>query len=381
MTEHLLLLGLPFLAGAEAQQPSAQFGSLTRQLGTLGGALRQFSLPSLKVGTLDSLMEASDDLAKLDPQFETTVQKLLSIMEEASQKSRSAVSVLRVNQSQEMTPDGYLKHFQWNTAQFDVKEPIRNLIQKISQVSLTAEERARQLLADYSDARNRLQGATRKNQGSLSIRPIGDAVSKWSRTTRNAVVDTELLVTMFVAVPVASQAEWTSTYWQINEFVCPQSSQVVAEDKEFVLNSVVLFKKVAEDFKLGCRKRKFIVREATTSDDLSAEECTALQAKVEKDKVTLLTVLSQQYSLCYVAWIHIKALRIFVESLLKYGLPPRFLAVTLAVDERKEKEIRKAIANLYPDLKTPLSEELHDSGALQHEFAYVSLKVTNLQKS
>jgi V-type H+-transporting ATPase subunit C len=66
--------------------------------------------------------------------------------------------------------------------------------------------------------------------------------------------------------------------------------------------------------------------------------------------------------------------------MLKYGLPPRFVAVVLAVDDRRETEIRQKLAAVFPDLKS-FGDDHHDSGALQHEFGYVSLKVTNVMKS
>lgn len=379
MTESLILLGLPFSNECGDATPSAQFQFVSRRLGAIGQALRQFVIPPLKVGTLDSLMEASDDLAKLDPQCEGTVLKLVSLMEEASQKPRRDVTVLRISQSQEMTADGYLKHFQWNASQFDTKENIRTLVERMGLVASGAEERVRQVLTDYTETRAKLAAASRKSQGSFAIRPLGDIIEKWA--TKNALVDTELLTTLFVAVPVAGQKEWVQTYWQINDFVCPHSSTVVAEDKEFVLNSVVLFKKVSDDFKLGCRKRKYIVRDFSAGDELTSDELRALTHKAEHERTALLALLSQQYSLCYVAWIHIKALRVFVECMLKYGLPPRFVGVALAVDDRKEAEIRQKIASSFPQLKSQFVDDHHDTGSLQHEFPYVSLKVTNVLKA
>lgn len=378
MSENLLLLGLPYSQECGDSQPSVQFQHLTRRIGPLGQAFRQFVIPPLKVGTLDSLMEASDELAKLDPQCEGTVMKLVALMEEASQKARREVTVLRISQSQEMTADGYLKHFQWNTAQFDTKESIRSLIEKMSLVASGAEERVRLMLTDYTETRSKLQAASRKTQGSLAIRPIGDLVAKLA--SKNQLVDTELLATVFVAVPTTGQKEWLANYWQINEFVCPQSNVTVAEDKEFTLNTVVVFKRALEDFKMGCRKRKYVVRESSSADDLSSEEMKSLVQKAEHERVSLLALLAQQYSLCYVAWIHIKALRIFVECMLKYGLPPRFVAVALAVDDRKEAEIRQKISAVFPELKG-YGDDHQDTGALQHEFAYVSLKVSNVMKS
>ena len=148
-----------------------------------------------------------------------------------------------------------------------------------------------------------------------------------------------------------------------------------------MLNSIVVFLKVMDDVKAACRKRRYVVREVEGTDDLSSAELKELQQKAEKEKKALYTLLWQQYCTCYVAWIHLKAVRVFVESLLKFGLPPRFIAVVLQVPADKEAEIRKRIAQIYPDLTTPLANDtVVESGALQQEYPYVSLKVANVQK-
>ena len=379
MSDNLVIVSLPYDKSAE-QTPTAQFAFLGRSMGPLGSALRQILIPSLKVGTLDSLMEASDELAKLDPQLESTVLKLVSIMEEASQKPRSVVTILRINQSDEMGPDKFLKCFSWNAAQFDTKESIRVLIDKLGQVATAAEERVRSDLTAYTETRQKLQAAGRKNQGNLAIRPIRNDVES---RMRSKPLDTEFLVTLFVAVPISSQKDWEENYWSVNKFVCPKSSAVIAQDKEYILYSVVLFKKAVDDFKQDCRKRKYVVRDITGGDDVTQDEFKALQAKADQERNALMSLLAQQYSLCYAAWIHVKAVRVFVESMLKYGLPPRFVAVLLAVDSKKEEEIRKKLSHLYPDLASIGNEDghTHDAGSLQHEYGYVSLKITNVQKT
>lgn len=39
------------------------------------------------------------------------------------------------------------------------------------------------------------------------------------------------------------------------------------------------------------------------------------------------------------AWVHLCAIRIFVESVLRYGLPPAFLAVVLAPRQKNESKV------------------------------------------
>lgn len=380
MTESFVVLALPYLQQSQDSLQSAQYEALVRQMGPLGQTFRNFVIPCLKVGTLDSLMEASDELTKLDPIMENTVQKLIGLMEETSGKPRSIVTTFRINQTQEMSPAGYIKNFLWSSAQFDPKDTIQNLIEKFAQINSTADERVRVMLGEYNDTRNKVTAANRKGEGNLSIRPIRELVTIYNRD-HQCFVDTDLLVTVFVAVPVASQKEWLESYWKMSEYVCPQSNRLVAEDKEYVLNSIVVFRKVMDDVKAACRKRRYVVREVEGTDDLSSAELKELQQKAEKEKKALYTLLWQQYCTCYVAWIHLKAVRVFVESLLKFGLPPRFIAVVLQVPADKEAEIRKRIAQIYPDLTTPLANDtVVESGALQQEYPYVSLKVANVQK-
>ncbi|AIN97239.1 vacuolar ATP synthase subunit c, putative [Leishmania panamensis] len=380
MSESFLILALPYLQHSQDSLQSAQYEALVRHMGPLGQTFRHFVIPSLKVGTLDSLMEASDELAKLDPIMENTLQKLIGLMEETSGKPRSVVTTFRINQTQEMSSAGYVKNFLWSTAQFDPKETIQSLIEKFARINTTADERVRAMLAEYNDTRNKLIAANRKGEGNLSIRPIRELVALYNRNYQ-CFVDTELLVTVFVAVPSAAQREWLATYWKMNEYVCPQSNRMVAEDKEYVLNSIVMFRKVMDDVKMACRKKRYVIREVEGTDELSFAELKKLQQKAEKEKKALYTLLWQQYCTCYVAWIHLKAVRVFIEALLKFGLPPRFIAVVLQVPVDKEAEIRKRIAQVYPDLTTPLANDvIVDTGALQQEYPYVSLKVTNMQK-
>ncbi|EPY28648.1 V-type H+-transporting ATPase subunit C [Angomonas deanei] len=246
-------------------------------------------------------------------------------------------------------------------------------------INTSADERIRVVLTEFNETRNKVNAANRKGEGNLSIRPIREIVAMYNRE-HQCFVDTDLLVTVFVAVPFAMQKEWLESYWKMTEHVCPQSNRVVAEDKEYVLNSVVTFRKTVEEFKTVCRKKRFVIREVDTGDDLTQVELKELQQKAEKDKKNFYTLLWQQYCVCYVAWIHLKAVRVFVEALLKFGLPPKFISVVLQLPANKEAETRKIISGIYPDLSNPLGNEpFLDNGALQQEYPYVSLTVTNVQ--
>lgn len=377
--EHLYIVSLPYTNGVEPQ-PTAQFGNLQKQFGDLGAALRHFIIPPLKIGTLDSLMEASDELAKLDPQLEGTITKLATILEEASERPKNVCCLVRPAANQQpMACDVYLKAFSWYTAQYDTRDHIRVLIEKLAQVGTAAEERIRGVVTEYSDTRNRLANASRKGQGNLATRSINDAVKAWAARGGHGVLNTEFLQTIFVAVPSPQVKEFLTSYASLHEFITPGSASTIAEDREFTLFSIVAFKKSADDVKTALRKKKFLTRDLD-HDDGDGMQLEQLKTLLEQQKSNLVALIGQQFSLTYQAWAHVKALRIFVESMLKYGLPPKFIPVLLAVDSSKESAIRKRIAAMFPELRNPLGDEHHETGALQYEFPYVSLKVSNVTK-
>ena len=100
-------VGLPFQGDSDLQRAS-QFQKLQSSLGPLGPVLRNVMIPQLRVGTLDSLVEASDDLARLDPSLETTVFRLAALIEDfaGSDYNRQDATMLHLS-SQKISADHY----------------------------------------------------------------------------------------------------------------------------------------------------------------------------------------------------------------------------------------------------------------------------------
>jgi len=56
------------------------------------------------------------------------------------------------------------------------------------------------------------------------------------------------------------------------------------------------------------------------------------------------------YSDVFAAWIHIKAMRLFVESVLRYGLPVNFAASLVKPKKGSDKKLRLLLGELYQKL-------------------------------
>lgn len=62
------------------------------------------------------------------------------------------------------------------------------------------------------------------------------------------------------------------------------------------------------------------------------------------------------FSETFIAWIHVKALRLFVESVLRYGLPVNFLAVLIFPNKKQTRKLRETLNSLYSHLDTSIGQ-------------------------
>ena len=56
-------------------------------------------------------------------------------------------------------------------------------------------------------------------------------------------------------------------------------------------------------------------------------------------------------------WIHLKVIRLFVEAVLRYGLPARYCNALLLVNPKKEKGLRHSLNHLYKSLSSKMMKD------------------------
>ncbi|KAH9392417.1 hypothetical protein TYRP_005493 [Tyrophagus putrescentiae] len=117
------------------------------------------------------------------------------------------------------------------------------------------------------------------------------------------VLGSEYLTTLLVVVPKALYKDWSL-------------NALLFEDQEHGLWNVTVFNKVVDEFKLKARENKFVVRDFT----YSKEDIAAGKSDLKKQYQLLICWLKVYFSESVIAWVHVKVLRLFVESVLRYGL-------------------------------------------------------------
>lgn len=306
----------------------------------------KFHIPDLKVGTLDQLVGLSDDLGKLDTYVEQVTRKVATYLGEVLEDQRDKLHEnLMANNSDLPT---YITRFQWDMAKYPIKQSLRNIADIISKQVAQIDTDLKTKSTTYNNLKGSLQNLEKKQTGSLLTRNLADLVKK-----EHFILDSEYLTTLLVIVPRTSFQEWNAMYEKLTDMIVPRSSQMIIQDQEYGLFTVTLFKKVIEEFKLHAREKKFIVRDFIyNEEELAAgkNEMTKLVTDKKKQFGPLVRWLKVNFSECFCAWIHVKALRVFVESVLRYGLPVNFQAILLRPHKKSTKRLRDVLNQLYAHL-------------------------------
>ncbi|XP_066093712.1 V-type proton ATPase subunit C 2 isoform X7 [Saccopteryx bilineata] len=328
----------------------------------------KFAIPDFKVGTLDSLVGLSDELGKLDTFAESLIRRMAQTVVEVMEDARGKVQEnLLANgglkekmKCLKIDLTSFVTHFEWDMAKYPAKQPLVNVVDTLAKQLAQIESDLKARTAAYNTLKMNLENLEKKSNGNLFTRTLSDIVSK-----EDFVLDSEYLVTLLVIVPKPNYAQWQKTYESLSDMVVPRSTKLITEDKEGGLFTVTLFRKVIDDFKTKAKENKFTVREFCYDEKeikREREEMTRLLSDKKQQYGPLLRWLKVNFSEAFIAWVHIKALRVFVESVLRYGLPVNFQAVLLQPHKKSStKRLREVLNSVFRHLDEVAAASILDA--------------------
>lgn len=322
-----------------------------------------FELPAaqLRVGTMDSLMSLGDDLTKIDMVAEATAFKLFKTVDDLNKDAGG--------KGEEPTINGvpianFVKDWEWDEAKFQLKTPLRELVDSISGRIAGYEEELRTKMSELSAVKSAVTQFERKTQGNLMVRGLEDIIRE------DDILETDYMCTNYVVVPRTAYKEFHDQYMKMAEYVVPWTAKLIYEDAEFGLFIVITFKKSAEQFKASCREKRYTVREFTFNEAKQESDEKEKTEKTEEYK-RLQGLLSSwckiNFAEAFGMTLHLKAIRIFVESCMRYGLSlqpkkayqntvtgktessrePNFKAYLLQPKKGKAESLRRDLAKIY----------------------------------
>lgn len=286
----------------------------------------------------------------------------------------------------------YVGRFQWDSESYDSKEPLNDLIYRLLSAAERVDGDLRGFLGVYQEKKSALQALERKRGGNLMVAGLEDVITPKTLLAADAEwmsEESEFLQTVAVVVPKASEEAWLACYNTLDAGsvpfgpagareatrgspVVPGSARRIAEDKDgYCLYTVVILKKFADSFRAACKEKRFTVRDYSYQPQnagSSAAAAAGMEVEVAAALSQLRAMSEAKYGEAVSLWMHVKAVRLFVESVLRYGLPPKFAAACLHIQNKGASNkalaaVQEAWSTLTAGSSNSLLEEAYGGGA------------------
>eukprot|EP00914_Ancora_sagittata_P023320 GHVO01046182.1.p1 GENE.GHVO01046182.1~~GHVO01046182.1.p1 ORF type:complete len:316 (+),score=46.12 GHVO01046182.1:184-1131(+) len=254
-------------------------------------------------------------------------------------------------QRNSMTVDQYFRRFSWDDAKYPRSRQLRDTVDMIVSSIQKLDDEMRIRSAALNEVKQS-HSATAKREGiPLAQRDMVDILTP-DIVSKGDFVDTENLTTAVAIVPRSLEPQWLECYEELSPNVVPRSAKKFdfSDRDGNSLWRVVLFRKNLEEFKMAAKTKRFIVREFSFSES-SYRSRVAERSRLEAERMRQETFLSRicfaAFSDVLIALTHLKAMRLFVEAVLRYGVPPKFAAFILRpASPAKEKKLRKELMDV-----------------------------------
>ena len=122
------------------------------------------------------------------------------------------------------------------------------------------------------------------------------------------------------------------------------------EGSEFCAGKVVNFEEL---FTKQAREKRYVVKTYTHTPGAAGRTSVLLeelQASVDHMKASLVRWCETHFGEVFSAWIHLKIIRIFAESVLRYGLPVRITSGCFKVSQGYDANLRKSLTSQFAHL-------------------------------
>ncbi|KAI3380428.1 hypothetical protein SNEBB_001654 [Seison nebaliae] len=319
--------------------------------------VKEFVIPSPKVGTLDALVGHSDELVRLDSFIDNLCHSI----------SNSLTDVLEITTKEEMEENllaagnslsSYVTKFTWSASKYGVRNAIKTMINTIHLQCSQIEADFKTRIQQYNSLRQERLAIERKQTGTLVGRSLNEIVKK-----EDFVLGYDYLKTVLVIVPKISEKEFLEQYEHLGEMdqVVPRTAKHLYNDQENSLFAVIVFnighddKNSVTNFKRACREKKYMIREYEFNEKSHLEDLnrkSKLENDISKAHGPLIRFLKMSFSESFISWMHIKALRLFVESVLRFGLPENFVTMVIVPVKNKNKKCLDVLNQLFGNINT-----------------------------
>jgi len=226
-----------------------------------------------------------------------------------------------------------------------VPTPLAELIDTLQKELVGIDNDIKGKFSQYNQVKTNLTALQRKQTGNLVTKSLTPVVDP-----KIMIQDSEYLETHLIVVPTTNKKDFLQSYETLAPMVVPRSSIEVTNDSEYTLYAVTTFKKTSAEFLHKCREAKWTPRDYKYVEGGKEEERKEIE-RVQKDERKVwgeaLRLGRINWGQSVMIWIHVLALRVFVETVLRYGLPLDFVCGLLITNPKLAKKARANLDSAY----------------------------------
>ncbi|KAL7930892.1 hypothetical protein V8C35DRAFT_311660 [Trichoderma chlorosporum] len=374
MSSKYALISLPQSAFDSGSRDEA-ISSLSATITADNGTVLPFTIPDFKIGTLDLLVQQADDLAKLDTACQSVVAKVADSLRTVLNNDEDRMASYKM--VNDKPTDHYLRNFGWNKMRYRADKPIAELISTLQKELNTVDNDVKSKFNQYNTVKTNLAALQRRQTGTLATKSLTPIVKP-----SLLVQDSEYLETHLIAVPTNAKKDFIKSYETLAPMVVPRSSVEIDHDDEFTLFAVVTFKKHSAEFIHKCREQKWTPRQYKYVEGGREEEQRELDRVTNEERKVCGEALRMGrtgWSESVMIWIHVLTLRVFVEAVLRYGLPLDYATALIKTTSKLAPKAKAALDSKYSYLGgNAFGRDKHgrvtkDDAALSSEMAAAGL--------
>ncbi|CXH87663.1 V-type proton ATPase subunit C, putative [Plasmodium berghei] len=305
---------------------------------------------NLKFCTFDDLLKCADDLQKYDSYAYGCLKKIEKIAKEYDEN----IELKIIYQRQHINIDQYIRRFSWDDAKYPRN---RSLIDTIDVIinNITKLHDEIQIKSNIlNDLKEKKKLYISKHDSNNFIHKNLNEILTPQIVSESDFMETEYITTVIAYVPKDSISEWINNYEKFSQYVVPRSAKQFNDliDKDGnTLWKVFVFKKFVNNFIENAKNKNFIVKPFKYDEshyNNIMESRTKIETEVIRQETFLRRMCLAAFSDVFIAFIHINILRVFCESVLRFGVPPNFASFSIRINgESKEKKVRKKLYDIF----------------------------------
>lgn len=352
----------------------------------------EFDVPmDLRVKNLSSLMNLTDEMQKFEERTESMLKRLYRNYHDLNATQPLTVTS-RCPHDREQSPEDYMKSFCWEEIEYGHKQELAKLAGQMFTNVTEDDNLCKNKQATLTQISSRLNAIQRKRSGNLVTRDLADLIKDehikdivhGNRSDRDCPPNSPFknrvstaIAPYWIVVAKHREADFRKVYESFSEYVVPRSAMKVDEDKDYILFRILHLARdtLEDDLKNSVeQEHKFVLRnfsyDSQQSSDNSAEEEDLMQQQ-QAQKRSVTQAIRAAFGHIFLSWIHLKAIRVFVESVLWYSLPANFKVMMIAPNENNSSRLREKLSELFKSAK--VSPANMSAGDEEDNLPYVNL--------